>query len=260
MANKKITFILIAGAWHTGEIFSDMVQRLKEHGHDAVSIEKPSSTRRSSPYAMFEDDNAVVVNEISKACTAGNDVIMVMHSAGGMVGCTACKGFEKPSGPDHGSVIGLVFLTAHCAEDGESPLQCAQKAGVPPADWVKMDFESGYCSVDDVNDLPLEENAFYNDLSTAEAQFWGQKLQHQSLHSFTYENTWAAWKRIPGFYLITTEDKALGVPAQEYWASLPDAQWKMVERIAAGHSPMLSKPTETLDFILRSAAEAQRLK
>jgi pimeloyl-ACP methyl ester carboxylesterase len=70
------------------------------------------------------------------------------------------------------------------------------------------------------------------------------------------EHSYSDWMDVPVWYLATTEDKALPVQAQRMFVqSAKDAGADVTLReVASSHSPMLSKPKETVDFILEAVA------
>lgn len=54
---------------------------------------------------------------------AGKDLLLVMHSYGGLAGNCSAKGLskkERSSAGHEGGVIGLVFITAFVAKEGSS--------------------------------------------------------------------------------------------------------------------------------------------
>src|SRR6202012_4595778 len=87
----------------------------------------------------------------------------------------------------------------------------------------------------------------YNDCSdeiTAGAQ---ARLKGQSLASFLEPVTAAAWRELPYAYLICELDNCV-----------PEGQEKLaegaghIERIAASHSPFMSRPDEVEEFLRRA--------
>lgn len=62
---------------------------------------------------------------------------------------------------------------------------------------------------------------------------------------------YAGYRHGPSAYLVCTKDQAIGVEPQEVMSS---DGFDFVERVEADHSPFLSRPQETADFIKRFLA------
>ena len=69
--------------------------------------------------------------------------------------------------------------------------------------------------------------------------------------------TAASWKEIPTSYLLCEDDLAIPAPGQEAMTSGVKEMGGEIEitRIKVGHSPFLSKPDETVEWIRRVAGE-----
>lgn len=124
--------------------------------------------------------------------------------------------------------------------------------GKPPPSW-KADGESGFATIRaDPREL------FYHDLPTEEGNYWVEKLEKQSLKALkeSGEYVYSGWKDVPCWYLATSDDPALPVQAQRFFVqSAKDAGADATSReVESSHSVMLSKPKETVDFILEAVA------
>lgn len=64
--------------------------------------------------------------------------------------------------------------------------------------------------------------------------------------------TYAAYKDIPGWYLITTRDNLMPIAFQKACADVVGDKLEVVEEIDAGHASFLVKPDVVADFILRA--------
>ncbi len=99
---------------------------------------------------------------------------------------------------------------------------------------------------------------FYHDLPEEEGNYWVARLEKQSLKALMEggENAYAGWMDVPVWYLATTEDKALPIQAQRMFVqNAKDAGADVtIREIESSHSPMLSRPKETADFILEAVA------
>jgi pimeloyl-ACP methyl ester carboxylesterase len=68
--------------------------------------------------------------------------------------------------------------------------------------------------------------------------------------SFTESEGTPAWKRIPSWYLVCTEDQMIPPPALEFLAKRMNAT---VRSVPASHAPFMSRPREVADIIALAA-------
>lgn len=124
---------------------------------------------------------------------------------------------------------------------------------MPPPSW-RLD-ESGFATL-----VAEPRELFYQDLPEEEGKYWVSKLQKQAQKVLTDggEHMYSGWKDVPVWYGITLKDNAFGPAALEVQTMLAqmakDAGADVtVREFDSGHSPMLSKPKETAEFILEAA-------
>ncbi|KUJ12964.1 alpha/beta-hydrolase [Mollisia scopiformis] len=248
--SPKPTLIFVPGAWHPASIWDKVSSLLKAQGYNCIAITLPTTT--SDPSKTFSDDFQAVRNAIKTETAQGRNVVVVVHSYGGAVGVSAVKDLTAAKGNTStitsdptGHVIGICSMASGFGPAGKTFMDAL--GGAPPNSW-KLDYESGFAVL--VGD-PSE--SFYHDLPEEERKYWVSKLLDQSLKALTEgaEDTYAGWMDVPVWYLATTEDRALPFQAQQYFVqTVKDAGGNItVREVESGHSPMLSKPKETADFI-----------
>jgi len=247
MPNKP-TLVLVPGAWHSIETWDKISSLLTEQGYKCVPVPLPSTAGNAS--ATFGEDVKAARDLILAETTEGRDVVVVTHSYGGMLGQSAIKGLTKPkqnSPSTSGHVIGLALIATGFCETGKSFLDGL--GGQPPPTW-RLD-SSGFAQFN----VPTRE-LFYHDLPEEEGNYWVSKLTKQASNALTSggEHSYSGWKDVPVWFLATTEDKALPVQAQTYFVQLAKDSGADVtlKEVASSHSPMLSKPKETADFIVQA--------
>jgi pimeloyl-ACP methyl ester carboxylesterase len=250
----KPTLVLVPGAWHITDTWNKVSSLLEAQQFKCVPVALPSTA--GNPSITFKEDYEAVRASIIAETTQGRDVIVVVHSYGGAVGQSAIKGLIRPkhnapsskSDPS-GHVIGLAMMASGFGQAGMSFLDGL--GGKPPPSW-ELD-PSGFAIIT----APPRE-LFYHDLPEEEGNYWVSKLTNQSLKAFTDdgEYSYSGWMDVPVWFLATTDDKALPIQAQKMFAQgAKDAGADITVRdIESSHSPMLSKPKETADFILEAVA------
>jgi len=249
--SQKPTLIFVPGAWHTASTWDKTTALLEPQGYKCVCITLPSTL--GNPAATFLDDITAARDAIVAETTQGRDVVLVVHSYGSMVGSSAIKGLTKSNSTSTtgGHVVGYVMIatgftvTGKCFFDGFP-------GGVPPPIW-RLDHEAGFLFLE----VPARE-LFYHDLPEEEGELWVSKLTKQALKPLTEggEHAYSGWKDVPVWYLSTTEDKALPVQGQQFFVQLArnDGADVTVRELPTSHSPMLSKPKETVDILLEALA------
>ncbi|KIX97027.1 uncharacterized protein Z520_07141 [Fonsecaea multimorphosa CBS 102226] len=261
--SSKPSLVFVPGAWHRAETWGKIATILEtQHQYKCRLVTLPSTL--SDPAATLLDDIEAVRAAIVAETSQGHDVVVVMHSYGGIPGQSAIKGLTLPKGkPDapspptpsaesrrRGHVIGLIVIASGFVIPAKSFLD--GMGGQPPPSW-KLDYESGFAEiVADAREL------FYHDLPEEEGKEWVNKLTKQSLKTLTEggEHTYPGWMDVPSWYLATKDDKALPVEAQRMFVQMAkDAGASVTLReVESSHSPMLSRPEETVQVVLDATA------
>ncbi|KAK1240380.1 hypothetical protein MKX07_004408 [Trichoderma sp. CBMAI-0711] len=246
MSSSKPTLVFVPGAWHSADTWNKVTAELEPRGYKTVCITLPS-TQNDPTKGLFEDIDAVR-KAILAETTQGRDVVVVVHSYGGMLGPSAIKGLTEATSERPGRVIGIALMaTGYCFTD----LGFLEGLGAPPPFW-KADTETGFATL-----LVDTRELFYHDLPEEEGKYWQSRLLPQALKPLTDKGkdlVYAGWKDVPTRYLITTDDRTFPIEVQLAIAQGAKDQGAdiVVEEIKSSHSPMLSKPKETADFIERA--------
>lgn len=253
--SQKPTIVFVPGAWHSASVWDKVTSLLEAQHYKCVSVTLPTTI--SDPSKSFVDDFQAIRDAITAETSQKRDVVVVMHSYGGAVGASAIKGLTPQKqdtsttlADESGHVIGLAMMASGFGPSGVTFLEAV--GGKPPPAW-ELNLETGF------SDLVAEpRNEFYHDLPEEEGNLWVSKLQKQSSKAFTEgaEYGYTGWKDVPVWYLSTTADKALPFQVQQYFVQVAkDAGADVtVREVESSHSPMLSKPEETAEFILEAVA------
>lgn len=108
------TFVLVPGAWHPAACFDALASRLKGAGYQVRGIDNVSFGAEP-PIESFNPDVEQVHKVIEGEADKGQDVIVFMHSYGGMVGTEACRDLDKKAREAVGKKGGVVRLIYCCA-------------------------------------------------------------------------------------------------------------------------------------------------
>ena len=241
---KKPTIVIVPGAWHTPAHFDPLTSRLEKAGYTVHVVSLPSIGDNPTT-TDFNSDVALIATTIQNAADQGEEVIVVVHSAGGVTGSEAVQNLTKSdrrNSEKEGGVVRMVYLCAFAAPEGIGVF----KATNGPDPWISM--EGPVCRPGD----PMDR--FYHDVPREEAEKAMSNLKLHSTGALWSDATYAAWKHIPCRYLVCENDRAIPLVAQEAMIADPEANFT-VERCTSGHSPMLAMPDFTAEVVRRAAGE-----
>jgi pimeloyl-ACP methyl ester carboxylesterase len=221
--------VLVHGAWADGSCWSGVIERLQSEGYKV--------TAPQFPLTSLADDVARLRQVL--ALQAGPTVV-AGHSYGGQI-MTAL-------GEDTANAVGLVYIAAFGIDHGES-LGALLSQGPPPPALVHQ-------TVDDRGFVWLSEDDFTGhfaadvDVTRARVMFAVQ----QPLHASTFEDVMRvpAWKSLPTWYLVSTQDEAIPPDAQRQFAQRMGAS---IVEVASSHVAMVSHPSDVAHLV-QTAAEA----
>jgi pimeloyl-ACP methyl ester carboxylesterase len=123
MAQTKPTILIIHGAWHHPAYFKDLNQQLQDHGYGVACPHLPTCSNDVPPKKLFKDDVAIVRDIATSLADDGKEIVVLMHSYGGMVGTDALYDMSVSSRAEaglKGGVKRLVYMCAFIPQKGQS--------------------------------------------------------------------------------------------------------------------------------------------
>ncbi|MFF0580128.1 alpha/beta fold hydrolase [Streptosporangium saharense] len=240
------TLVLVHGAWHGARSWDPLLPFLEEAGLRTLAVQLPGVGRAPGRHDLA-GHSAFLRAELESLT---GPLVVCGHSYGGAVVTQAVSGLASglDSGPGDGlggRVRRLVYVAAFMLEVGESCVDAAVPAPVPPEPHLTSVAEGDYLTVSE----EAATHMFYGDCDPALARAAVASLTPEHLMTVGSPVTGAAWHTIPSTYVVCENDQALS----------PVAQARMAERatrtlsLDSSHSPMLSRPRE-LAAILAEAA------
>lgn len=119
--SDKPTIVLIHGAWHDSGCWSPVTSLLKEYQYPFLTIDLLSAGGDLNTTA--EDDAVHIQKTTSELVAEGKEVILVMHSYGGIPGTLSAKGLlrkDRESEQKPGGIVSLVYVTSFLLPVGAS--------------------------------------------------------------------------------------------------------------------------------------------
>lgn len=135
---SKPTIVLVPGAWHQPAHYSALIGILESASYEVVTERLPS-VDSSTPTQQSVPNDATFIEKhlLCPLVDQGKDVLLLMHSYGGCPGADAAKGYSKKErtvAGKKGGIIGLVFMAAFVANEGDSLLSKLPNQEYDP--WV----------------------------------------------------------------------------------------------------------------------------
>jgi pimeloyl-ACP methyl ester carboxylesterase len=234
-------FVLVHGAFQGAWAWSGVATRLRSLGHEVDVVELPAHGDDATSIAEAHLA-AYVARTVAAIDAAGEPVVLVGHSMGGMVISGAAE-----ARPDR--IERLVYVAAFLPESGDSLLALSS-----------MDAGStlGAGLTDDGSDgtLDLREEALVPIFcADCDAAMQSEILDHYraepSLPLTEPLTLTDAFQSVPRAYLFTTNDQAVSRAFQGAMVSVSP----VIEsaELATSHSPFLAQPTATADALVTLA-------
>ena len=234
--SPKPTIVLVHGDWADASSWSGVVERLQEQGFTVVA--PPNPLRGPSSDAAYLADYLK---------TIPGPVVLVAHSYGGFVATNAATG--------NTNIKALVYIDAFMPDEGETLGGLAQQWGscIDQSALEPVPFDGGV-------DLYLRFGAngsyggfttcFANGVDPKQAAVLAAEQRPAAAAEFTEPSGPPAWKTIPSWSLIGTEDHVIPPALQQQQSSRAGAH---VSTVKAGHLSPITRPAEVTKVILAAA-------
>lgn len=246
-----VSIVWLHGAWHQPSHYSSIIEKLQAQGYE-VEAPATASAADTAISDVFAADVAMAKKAIKSFVDDGKNVVVAMHSYGGVYGSEAvAELLEDLKGEESkGRVVHLFYIAAIILEKGTSVLD----DGFTPH---ALDFENGLMH-------HLEPyNKFYATTPPDVARKAINTLKPQATESFATKTKHRGWadQEISVTYLACDQDRALPLDTDvaRFIKRLETAGLKdfNLRRIDCNHSPFISAEKEFMDVmneVLKKAA------
>ena len=229
-ADGAQNIVLVHGAWADGSSWSKVIPTLKKAGHNVTAVQLPLRS--------LADDVATVKRAVE---LIGGPTLLVAHSYGGFVITNAA--YNNPN------VTGLVYVAAFGPDEGEASGDFVDITKLPQG--LLIPDSGGFVYI---NPGQFRE-AFAQDVDPREADVMAVVQKPIHLSALTEKSGPPAWKQLPTWFQISTNDRIIP----------PDAERKFAERMNAttisldvNHASLVSHPNEIAELILDAARNWKR--
>jgi pimeloyl-ACP methyl ester carboxylesterase len=222
-SKSQTAVVLIHGAWADGSSWSAVIEQLQAEGHKV--------TAPQFPLTSLADDVARLRQVLA---LQEGPTVLVGHSYGGQI-MTAL-------GADAPNVVALIYIAAFGLDEGES--LGALLAQGPPTPALAHQF------VDNSGFVWLSEDDFVNhfaaDVEPVKARVLYAVQQPLAAGAFNDVMGMPAWKSLPSWYLVASDDEALPPDAERLFAKRMGAT---VVEVPSSHLAMVSHPKDVVQLI-----------
>ncbi|KUL63312.1 alpha/beta fold hydrolase [Streptomyces sp. NRRL S-1521] len=234
------TIVLEHGAFADAASWDGVVKRLQRSGYPVVAAANP--LRGPANDAAYLRS---VVDHID------GPVVLVGHSYGGTVISQAAAGLED-------KVKALVYIAAFLPDAGESSLGLTDKFPgstlgqvIEPVNYTLPDGGQGA----DVYIKPEKfRKQFAADVPADKARLMAAGQRPVAASALEEKSTTAAWKAIPSWSLVTTQDRNIPVAAQRFMSARAHAH---TTEIDASHAVTVSRPDAVTRIVEKAARNAR---
>ncbi|MFG2359769.1 alpha/beta fold hydrolase [Streptomyces sp. NPDC048521] len=235
----KPTVVLVHGAFADSTSWNGVIKNLRHDGYPVVAV--------ANPLRSLSGDSAYL-----KDVLAGIDgpVVLAGHSYGGSVISNAATGNKN--------VKALVYLAAFLPEKGESAVELSGKFpgstlgdALRPVPFTNADGSQG-------TDLYIQNDKFRHqfaaDVPRDETDLMAVTQRPVTNAALAEGAAEPAWKTVPSWVLVATQDRNIPRKTQEFMAERAGAH---TTEVRASHAVSVSRPGKVTD-VIEDAARSVR--
>jgi pimeloyl-ACP methyl ester carboxylesterase len=234
--HTKPTIVLVHGAWADASGFTGVIGALQDRGYRTVGF--------GNPLRGIAADATYLAQFLR---SLSGPLVLVGHSYGGAVTSAAATGNEQ--------VKALVFFSGWMPDEGESIQQLFERSGgslggaaIRPLPLAGPDGTEG--APDLYLDTEQFQAAFAADVDPGTAAVMAATQRPWSGAAFGEPSGPPAWKTVPCWYLLCTEDQTIPPGIQRFMAERANAR---IQEVPASHASMVSQPEAATQLILQAA-------
>jgi pimeloyl-ACP methyl ester carboxylesterase len=236
----KPTIVLVHGAWADASSWNAVSAELRGQGFTVFS---PPNLLRG-----VATDAAYISSFVAQRTTG--PVVLVGHSYGGFVITNAAGDdvralvYVDAFIPDEGETVFQILGGSGSALDVPDPTTVLDLVGYPAA--PEGDLEA-FLKADTVHQY------FAQDLEEADRWLIVESQRPITLSANTTPSGAGAWKSLPSWAVVGTEDRVIPPATQR---SMAERAGATITDVAGSHVSMVSEPEVTIEAILSAAAAA----
>jgi len=227
-SDSRKSVILVHGAFADATGWQKVIPLLEKKGLAVTAVQLPLKS--------LADDVATAKRMLD---SQPGDVILVGHSYGGAV--------ITEAGAENNKVKGLVYVAAFAPGAGEDLDGLIERFSPSALGTAVVPDSAGFLFIDRAK----FQSVFANDLTEEEASVLAATQKPLAASIFGEPIQAAAWRSIPSWYVVSTQDNSINPELQRFMAKRMGAK---IKEIKASHVSFISNPSEIARVIESAAA------
>jgi pimeloyl-ACP methyl ester carboxylesterase len=232
----KPTIVLVHGAFADASGWGGVITRLEERGYTVLAP--------ANPLRGVSTDSAYIASVLA---TISGPIVLVGHSYGGEVITNAATGNHN--------VKALVYIAAFAPAAGETSGGILAKfpgSMLTPPNLILRPFPQpdGTTGTDAYINPAVFQQAFCADCADVTAAVMAATQRPGALATLGEPSGVPAWKTIPSWYLVASQDHAIPAAAERFMAARMHAHTVQID---SSHAAMVTHPGAVTDLILNAA-------
>jgi pimeloyl-ACP methyl ester carboxylesterase len=227
--SSGVNVVLVHGIWADGSSYSRVIPLLLAAGHTVFAPQLPLTTN-------LQDDVTATLGVLGQL---QGPTVLVGHSYGGAVITNA--------GAGQANVIGLVYASAFAPDLGEVLGQFPLGPGT--ANLYPVTYPNNFGTFLFLNQQKFRES-FAQDVDALQASIMATVQKPANVVHFGDPTTAVAWKTLPSWYLISTNDRMIPPSLQQMFASRMKAT---TISVPSSHASIVSHPLQVFELIQAAA-------
>lgn len=229
----KPAIVLVHGAFADGSSWAKVIPLLEAEGYSVTAVQIPLTS--------LADDIATTKRVLE---AQQGPVVLVGHSYGGAVITGAAAG--------QANVKALVYIAAFAPDANEVLAAPSEKFAAPPLNAALIPDAAGFLYIDRAR----FHDAFCKDVPESDARIMAATQKPLNKSVFTAQIPAAAWKSIPSWYIVSSEDQAINPDLERFYAKRMGAT---TTELKSSHVSFLSHPSQVVR-VIEAAATAPKVR
>jgi pimeloyl-ACP methyl ester carboxylesterase len=230
-AGPKPTIVLVHGGWADASSWDKVARRLQDHGYPVIAP--------ANPLRGVQSDSAYLSSVLA---TIPGPIVLVGHSYGGVLITNAATG--------NPNVKALVYVAAFAPDERETVGQILAMNPGSKAAPPNLTFRPYPGGVDVYITPSAFHNVFCADLPATTAAVMAATQRPIDAAALGEPSGVPAWKTIPSWYLVASNDQAIPPATERFMAKRAGAT---TVEIASSHVAMISHPGVVTDLVVEAA-------
>lgn len=235
-SSPKPTVVLVHGAFADASGWSDEIRHLQSDGYMVLAP--------ANPLRGIAADAAYIRSVLA---TISGPIVLVGHSYGGAVITNAASG--------NPNVKALVYVAAFAPDEGETLAEAYAGSQdslltLDALDIRPYPLPGGGTGADGYIKLDRFHEIFGADLPTPVTDVMARTQRPLEAGVLGEETHDPAWKTIPSWFLLPTEDRVIGTDAERAMAVRAGSQ---IVEVRASHAVLVSQPNKVTKLIEEAA-------